>query len=35
MHQTAQATRQSVADVAQGVGAAQLAKQHGDKLCPA
>ena len=35
MHQTAQATGQSVADVAQGIGAAQLAKEHGDELCPA
>src|SRR3954454_7235113 len=35
MHETAQATGQAVADVAQGIGAAQLAKEHGDELRPA
>jgi len=35
MHQTAQTTGQAVADVAQGISAAQLAKEHGDELCPA
>jgi alkyl hydroperoxide reductase subunit AhpC len=35
MHQSAQATGQTVADIAQGIGAAQLAKEHGDELCPA
>jgi hypothetical protein len=35
MHQTAQATGQAVADVAEGIGAAQLAKKHGDELRPA
>ena len=35
MHQTAQTTGQAVADVAQGIGATQLAKEHGDELRPA
>src|SRR3954454_5898165 len=35
MHETAQATGQAVADVAQGIGAAQLAEEHGDELRPA
>ena len=35
MDQTAQATGQAIADVAQGVGPAQLAKEHGDELGPA
>lgn len=35
MDQTAKATGQAVADVAQGVGPAQLAKEHGDELGPA
>jgi hypothetical protein len=32
MHQHAQATRQTVADLAQGVGTGQLAEQHRDQL---
>ena len=35
MHQTAQTTGQAVADVAQGIGPAELAKEHGDELGPA
>lgn len=34
MDQTAQATGEAVTNVAQGIGAAQLAKEHGDKLGP-
>ena len=33
--QTAQATGQAVADIAQGIGPAELAKEHGDELGPA
>jgi len=35
MDQTAQATGEAVADVAQGIGAAELAEEHGDELGPA
>jgi len=35
MHQTAQTTRQAVADLAQGIRTSQLAKEHGDELRPA
>ena len=35
MHQATQTAGQPVADLAQGVGAAELAKQHGDELRPA
>ena len=35
MGQTTKATRQAVADIAKGISAAQLAKEHGDKLRPA
>jgi len=35
MHQSAEAAGQSVADLAQGVSAAELAKQHRDELRPA
>jgi hypothetical protein len=35
MHQSAQTTGQAAADVAQGIGATQLAKEHGDELRPA
>ena len=35
MHQAAQTTGQAVADLAQGIGAAELAKEHGYKLRPA
>jgi len=35
MDQTAKATRQAVADVAKGISAAQLGKEHSDELRPA
>ena len=35
MEQSSQTARQTVADLAQGVGASQLTEQHGDKLRPA
>ena len=35
MDQTTQAARQAVTDIAPGIGAAQLAEEHGDKLGPA
>jgi hypothetical protein len=35
MHQPAQTAGQPVADFAQGVGATELAEQHGDELRPA
>ena len=35
MHQPAQTAGQSVADLAQGVGVAELAEQHRDELGPA
>ena len=35
MHQLAQTAAQAVADLAQGIGMAQLAEQHGDELGPA
>src|ERR1700731_2009637 len=35
MHQATQTAGQPVADLAQGVGAAELAKQHGDERRPA
>src|ERR1019366_8347751 len=35
MHQLAQTAGQAVADLAQGIGMAQLAEQHGDELGPA
>jgi hypothetical protein len=35
MDQSPQTARQTVADLAQGIGASQLTEQHGDKLRPA
>jgi hypothetical protein len=35
MHQAAQTTRQAVADLAQGIRASKLAKEHGYELRPA
>jgi hypothetical protein len=35
MDQTPQTTSETVADLAQGIGASQLTKQHGDELRPA
>ena len=35
MHQSPQAARQTVADLAQGIGTSQLTEQHGDELRPA
>ena len=35
MDQAAQTTRQPIADLAQGIGASELAKEHGDELRPA
>ena len=35
MHQAPQAATQTVADLAQRIGASQLAEQHGDELRPA
>src|SRR5215203_2221946 len=35
MHQSPQTTPQTVADLAQGIGASELAEQHGDELRPA
>ena len=35
MHQPPQAAPQAVADLAQRIGACQLAEQHGDELRPA
>jgi hypothetical protein len=35
MYQLAETAAQTVADLAQGIGMAQLAKEHGDELRPA
>ena len=35
MHQSPQAAAQAVADLPQGIGASELAEQHGDELRPA
>jgi hypothetical protein len=35
MHQLSQTASQTVADLAQGIGASQLTEKHGDELRPA
>jgi hypothetical protein len=34
MYQSAQTAAQTIADLAQGIGASQLTEQHGDELRP-